>query len=81
MKLTNRQRRLVDAIERRRRGGLPTAQRDLAEALGIRRESLNRLLARTRRALAAAGLDLPMPPRPSAGASARAVAYSHAGLD
>jgi hypothetical protein len=61
--LTLRQRLLLELIERRRGAGLPVVQRDLAETLGIRRDSLNKLLARTRRALAARGLSLVMPPR------------------
>ena len=61
--LTKRQVRLILLVEHRRSQGLPTVQRDLAEALGIRRDSLNRLLARTRKALAARGEELRMPPR------------------
>jgi len=61
--LTNRQRRLLEMIEYRRRHRLPTVQRDLAEALGIRRDSLNKLLARTRRRLRLHGVRLEMPPR------------------
>ena len=65
--LTAQQRKLVDVIEYRRRHGIPTVQRDLAEALGIRRDSVNKLLARTRRRLGAAGRDLAMPPRHASG--------------
>lgn len=61
--LTNRQVRLLKIVEYRRVHGLPTVQRDLAEALGIRRDSLNKLLARTRKALAERGEELRMPGR------------------
>lgn len=61
--LTIQQARLIQMLEYRARYRLPTVQRDLAEALGIRRDSLNKLLARTRRALASEGRSLPMPPR------------------
>lgn len=62
IRLTKKQRKLLKLIEVRRRG-LPTVQRDLAEALGVRRDSLNKLLARTRRAPASRGIDLRLPPR------------------
>lgn len=61
--MTRKQQKLVMTIEYRSRYGLPTVQRDLAEALGIRRDSLNKLLARTRRSLQRNGASLPMPPR------------------
>jgi hypothetical protein len=61
--LTARQLQLMAAIRRRTRHGLPAVQRDLAEELGIRRDSLNKLLARTRRQLAARGVALAMPAR------------------
>lgn len=67
--LTKKQIRLISLVEHRRTHGLPTVQRDLAEALGIRRDSLNRLLARTRKALAARGEELRMPPRGREGAA------------
>jgi DNA-binding MarR family transcriptional regulator len=63
MGLTRRQQRVLSMIEYRRRYGLPTVQRDLAEALGIRRDSLNKLLARLRRALLKKGQHLELPPR------------------
>jgi hypothetical protein len=68
--LTMQQARLVRMLEYRARYQMPTVQRDLAEALGIRRDSLNKLLARTRRALAEEGRTLVTPPRsrPSAAA-------------
>lgn len=59
--LTQKQRRLVDLINSRKELELPTVQRDLAEHMGITRESLNRLLARTRRRLAAEGKSLQLP--------------------
>ena len=62
-RLTRKQQSLLQAIERRRRNGLPTVQQDLAEAMGIRRESLNKLLRRTRERLAARGERLELPPR------------------
>lgn len=71
--LSERQRRLLAVIEHRRKHGLPTVQRDLAEALGIRRDSVNKLLARTRRTLKKQGRILEMPPRRREG---RAVAFS-----
>lgn len=61
--LTKRQRRLLGMIEYRVRYGLPTVQRDLAEALGIRLDSLNKLLSRMRRRRAAQGGSLELPPR------------------
>ena len=67
--LTKRQICLISLVEHRRNHGLPTVQRDLAEALGIRRDSLNKLLARTRRALAAHGEELQMPPKAREGAA------------
>jgi hypothetical protein len=54
---------LIEIIRRKNRNGLPAVQRDLAEELGIRRDSLNKLLARVRRVLAAEGIQLEMPPR------------------
>lgn len=72
--LTRKQVRLISLIGYRRRHGLPTVQRDLAEALGIRRDSLNKLLARTREALAAEGKELRMPPR--AGPDAKLLALA-----
>lgn len=62
MNLTRRQQELLRIIEHRVRIGLPTVQRDLAEYLGIRRDSLNKLLVRTRRVLASQGRTLEMPP-------------------
>lgn len=61
--LTKKQRRLVGMIEYRVRYRLPTVQRDLAEALGIRLDSLNKLLSRTRRRVASQGGSLELPPR------------------
>lgn len=61
--LTRKQRRLLELLRYRERNALPTVQRDLAEALGIRRDSLNKLLARTRQQLEAQGTTLPRPPR------------------
>lgn len=61
--LTRKQAELLRILEYRTLHQLPTVQRDLAERLGIRRESVNKLLARTRRALAAEGRSLPVPPR------------------
>ncbi len=61
--LTNKQLQLIKYLEYRQRYGMPTVQQDAAEALGIRRDSLNKLLRRTRQALARQGRDLPMPPR------------------
>src|SRR4051812_34041972 len=68
--LTPRQIQLVALIRAKTRHGVPAVQRDLAEALGIRRDSLNKLLARTRRALAAQGITLEMPVRSREGMSA-----------
>jgi hypothetical protein len=68
--LTIQQARLVQMLDYRARYRMPTVQRDLAEALGIRRDSLNKLLARTRRALAAEGRMLPTPPRSRPAAAA-----------
>src|SRR4051794_16599595 len=65
--LTARQVQLVALIRGKTRHGVPAVQRDLAEALGIRRDSLNKLLARTRRTLAAQGITLEMPARSRAG--------------
>lgn len=62
--LTSQQARLLQMMEYRVRYGLPTLQRDLAEALGIRRDSLNKLLARTRRALASKGRPADATPIP-----------------
>ena len=67
--LTRRQRQLLELIDRRSRYGVPAVQRDLAEELGIRRDSLNKLLARTRRTLgdaAVAALRMPARSRPRA---------------
>lgn len=61
--LTARQRAVLAIIERKARHGVPAVQRDLAEELGIRRDSLNKLLARARRVLAAQGVGLTMPAR------------------
>jgi hypothetical protein len=71
--LSPRQKHLVTIIEYRRRHGILTVQQDLAEALGIRRDSLNKLLARTRQVLEQQGIQLIMPPRHCEG---RAVAFS-----
>jgi hypothetical protein len=60
---TARQLHLIRVIERRSRDGIPAVQRDLAEELGIRRDSLNKLLARTRRVLQERGIELQMPAR------------------
>ena len=68
--LTIQQARLVQMLEYRARYRMPTVQRDLAEAMGIRRDSLNKLLARTRRALASEGRTLPLPPRSRESATA-----------
>jgi len=68
--LTTQQARLLQMLEHRVRYSMPTVQRDLAEALGIRRDSLNKLLARTRRALASEGRSLPTPPRSRSSAAA-----------
>ena len=68
--LTTQQARLLQMLEYRARHSMPTVQRDLAEALGIRRDSLNKLLARTRRALASEGKSLTMPPRSRSSAAA-----------
>jgi len=68
--LTTQQARLVQMMEYRARCNLPTVQRDLAEALGIRRDSLNKLPARTRRALASKGRSLLMLPRARSSAAA-----------
>jgi predicted DNA-binding protein (UPF0251 family) len=75
--LTLKQRRLVELINSRKELQLPTSQRDLAEHMGITRESLNRLLARTRRRLAVEGesLQLPSIDRP------RSVVATTIGLD
>jgi hypothetical protein len=67
--LTKKQLCLISIVNYRRRHGLPTVQRDLAEAMGIRRDSLNKLLARTQKALAARGEELRMPPRRREGAA------------
>jgi DNA-binding transcriptional regulator LsrR (DeoR family) len=67
--LTIQQARLIRMLDYRARYRMPTVQRDLAEALGIRRDSLNKLLARTRRALAVEGRSLAMPPRSRSGAA------------
>lgn len=61
--LTKKQVRLLEYLEYRRRHRLPTVQQDLAEALGIRRDSANKLLARTRKRLARQGRELVLPPR------------------
>ena len=50
--LTARQRRLLELIRRKTRHGIPAVQRDLAEEMGIRRDSLNKLLARMRQSRA-----------------------------
>ncbi len=63
IELTDKQRELLRLVEYRRRHGMPTVQRDLAEHLGIRRDSLNKLLARTRKVLAREGRTLEMPLR------------------
>jgi hypothetical protein len=68
--LTRPQRELLKLIEGRTQAGIPAVQRDLAEALGIRRDSLNKLLARTRRALATHGVELLMPQRCRPGVAA-----------
>ena len=68
--LTAQQTRLMQMLEYRARHSMPTVQRDLAEALGIRRDSLNKLLARTRQALASEGRSLPTPPRSRSSAAA-----------
>ena len=69
-RLTKRQQRLLVLIDYRRQHDIPTVQRDLAEALGVRRESLNKLLARTRERLRNSGHELVMPPRQRAGRAA-----------
>ena len=74
MSLTEKQRKLLDLIDYRVRHRMPTVQRDLAEALGIRRDSLNKLLARTRLALGGQR-DLTMPPR-SRSSAAPLVSFS-----
>jgi hypothetical protein len=61
--LTARQLQLIELITSKTRHGVPAVQRDLAESLGIRRDSLNKLLARTRRALAARGISIELPAR------------------
>ena len=61
--LTVRQRQLLDLIEQRNRNGRACVQQDLAEDLGIRRDSLNKLLSRTRRILLRYGKQITMPPR------------------
>jgi len=61
--LTPRQQLLVRLIGRRLRYDVPAVQRDLAEEMGIRRDSLNKLLARTRRQLFAHGRELGLPRR------------------
>lgn len=61
--LTEQQRQLLVLVEWHTRHGQPAVQRDWAERLGIRRDSLNKLLARTRRALAAHGVELELPVR------------------
>jgi hypothetical protein len=76
--LTVQQRELLRLIESRVLHGMPAVQRDYAEALGIRRDSLNKLLARTRRVLARHGVELVMPPRRG---QAAAPLGSLAGLD
>lgn len=65
--LTRKQRRLVALIKQRTTLQMPTVQRDLAESLGIRRESLNKLLRRTRHRLAAQGVNLEWPSRRTGG--------------
>ncbi len=69
--LTRKQLRLVEMIERRNRHAMPTVQRDLAEFMGIRGDSLNKLLRRTRRALEESGQTLTMPPRGRVTSAAR----------
>ena len=61
--LTKRQRQLLSLIEDRKRHRLPVVQQDLAEALGIRRESVNKLLKRMRIRLNRRGEVLEMPDR------------------
>jgi CRP-like cAMP-binding protein len=74
--LTRKQQKLVTILEYRSRYGLPTVQRDLAESLGIRRDSLNKLLARTRRSLQRNGGSLPLPPR-SGGSAIAVVSFAN----
>lgn len=61
--LTDQQRRLLQLIEHRNRYHLPAVQRDLAESLGIRRDSLNKLLHRMRATLRRHGFALRLPQR------------------
>ena len=65
--LTKKQRQLVALIDRRSNFHQPTVQRDLAEAMGIRRDSLNKLLHRARQRMAADGVTLKLPSRQGAG--------------
>jgi predicted DNA-binding protein (UPF0251 family) len=61
--LTGKQRQLVQLIEYRTRYHLPMVQQDLAEQLGIRRDSVNKLLRRARDRMSACGVELQLPNR------------------
>lgn len=61
--LTKKQEEVIRYIQYRTRYNLPTVQRDIAERFGIRRDSLNKLLARARKRLRQKGESLEMPPR------------------
>src|SRR5580700_806039 len=58
--LTSKQRRLVAMMDYRAARRMPTLHRDLAKILGIRRDSLKKLLRRTRKRLAEEGRDQSM---------------------
>ncbi len=67
---TKRQRQLLELIGRRLVSQAPCVQRDFAEQLGIRRDSLNKLLRRLRQRLEAQGKALQMPDRCRSAAAA-----------
>lgn len=68
--LTRKQRRLVALMDYCAARNTPTHQRDLAEILGIRPDSLKKLLRRTRKSMIAEGRELPKLAR-----KRRAIAY------
>jgi hypothetical protein len=57
--LTKKQRRLVALMDYRAARMMPTNHRDLADVLDIRRDSLKKLLRRTRKRMAEEGRELP----------------------
>ena len=61
--LTKRQKQLLHLINVQKQNRIPMVQRDLAEKLGIRRESVSKLLRRLRLRLDSQGEVLDMPGR------------------